>query len=174
MCHICKKEICDCKSLQEKYYVCSCVRCHTNFYLKKTPLLQIFFVNGKMELKNSQGPQLQWDCQRASRKAFVENDRSMLRLNFKETTNVKCSLSIPENVHLVVNGTNGKVDFEEPRYHINLKLTNGQIGLSEDTSVKYAYNLNVNVGKLDNFISNPTQDSYKIEMKLMNGMIEKN
>jgi len=142
--------------------------------IKKTPNIEVLFQNGKIELENSSKATLEWKCKGVSSNGFVENEKDVVKLNFNNTSNVKCFLAIPTGVHLLMNGSNGKIDFENPRYHVNLKLTNGKISFSEDASSKYVYVFNLVAGKIDDFQSNQSKDSYKIEMNLVNGKIEKN
>ncbi|MBF0315563.1 MAG: DUF1700 domain-containing protein [Oligoflexia bacterium] len=142
--------------------------------LKKTPTIEVIFQNGSMELENSNNSQLQWKCKGANSNGLFEKENARVRLNFKNSSEPKCSLSIPTNVTLVLNGDNGHIDFKKPRYHVSLKLINGTIGISEDPTAKYSYDLHVTSGKTDNFTSTTTNDSYKIEMQLVNGNIEKN
>jgi len=141
--------------------------------IKKAPKIEVLFANGKMGFENSHNNQLVWKCHGANSENVMENEKGLTRLNFKKVANVKCAVDIPKGIYLIVDGGNGKIDFEEPSYHVDLKLANGKIGFSEDTSLKYVYGLRVTNGVVDDFKSNPSSDAYKIDMKIVNGKIDK-
>ena len=82
--------------------------------IKKAPKIEVLFANGKMGFENSHNNQLVWKCHGANSENVMENEKGLTRLNFKKVANVKCAVDIPKGIYLIVDGGNGKTDFEEP------------------------------------------------------------
>ena len=140
--------------------------------LEKNPNIEVLFINGKFDIENSGSKTLEWDCEGVNNQNSVLNDQGRIKINFSNYSQVQCSLTIPAGINLIMSGTNGRIDFEEPRYHISLTLTNGKINFAEAADAKYAYDFKLINGKVDNFTSDLSNDAYKIKMDLVNGRIE--
>ncbi|MEQ1876723.1 MAG: DUF1700 domain-containing protein, partial [Bdellovibrionia bacterium] len=91
-------------------------------YTLKTPAkaeIQIPFTNGKIDLQTSDDNTLSWKCTAydgASPAAVTEKGGRYV-LDFSQARGMKCDISIPANTTVSLNGANGKVDIEKPRYN---------------------------------------------------------
>lgn len=131
------------------------------------------FPSGKVELKNAEGSSLlSWVCKTSSEDgaARAPTDTHPV-LDLSQMNRVRCQISVPEKLNLMVNGKNGRVFVDQPRFHLNVVQENGKVELSPDKNVPYSYSLSVSAGKIDKFESSTDPHAYKIVINLKHGKI---
>ena len=78
--------------------------------LKKNPTLDIAFGNGKIDLENAIGANLEWKCKGLSNGGIVEKNNTKTIFNFRNTAMIKCTIAIPKGMNLEISGDNGKIE----------------------------------------------------------------
>lgn len=136
------------------------------------------FANGKFEITNSGSDIISWKCaakggaKHQSDKILSKSNNNLV-LNLDQYAGVKCDLEIPRGARFKIQGANGKIKFDEPRYGVDVELSNGKVEIKPDESVNYKYSLAVSNGKIDSFVSSDKADAYLIKINLSNGKISK-
>ena len=135
----------------------------------------IKFADGKWELNNSADSKLSWRCRGGDLKNPPEPsaEGKGTLLDMSQITGVKCELSVPEKQELRLEGTNGKVEVNEPHYNFDLDLKNGKVDLEPDGKMNYRYAFSVANGKTDSFESSGDPGAFVITVHMINGMISR-
>jgi len=141
----------------------------------KTPgtEIEIPFISGKIELGNSDSDSIQWDChiEKQDPKPVLNKTKGKVSFDFGKGGKAHCEIKIPKQVTVNLQGSNGKIDVEDPRYHLNAKLSNGKVSISTESNQKYYFDTNVVNGKMDSFDSSDDKNAWKISVNLTNGEI---
>ena len=137
--------------------------------------INIPFVNGKFELMNSLDNIFRWNCNIIGKAndPIILNDKSV-EFALSKNGSSKCSFKIPSNTSVNVNGSNAKIKVLKPLYNININSLNGQVVIIPHAEKTYKYDMSVTHGEVDSFKSNDSNESYKISVNLMNGLIKNN
>lgn len=133
------------------------------------------FTNGKFDIRNSDENQFNWSCRGAGSAAPKQmiTDNTGLKLDLTTLVGADCELEIPENAKLIIEGANGKIELDNPRFSIGAKVTNGKIAIDPDESQEYIYDLSVTTGKIDKFVSSDKPNALAISIKINNGKISR-
>ncbi|MBI2519058.1 MAG: hypothetical protein HYV97_01515 [Bdellovibrio sp.] len=131
------------------------------------------FRNGKLNVFPAVDTQLRWSCKARGEKdkSFLLDEGNKIILNFAEKSDVKCDLHIPAGVTFVVEGTNGKLNFEYPHFRIDVRLTNGDITFIPAKDKKYKFDTNIVNGKIGGLDSSSAEDALLVKFSLTNGNI---
>ncbi|HMQ11276.1 MAG TPA: hypothetical protein PKC21_05095 [Oligoflexia bacterium] len=142
---------------------------------QKFKQLHIKFNNGMMELSNHDQSQLAWKCKLRGNDIgdVVQEQGDILLIDFKNLDKAKCSIRMPQDLKLKVEGKNGKIELIEPKQDADLALHNGKCEIDPEHGVKYHYDLQVNHGKMDDFVSSSSSDAVQIKVRVKNGVISK-
>lgn len=134
------------------------------------------FRNGKFEISYNNEGRFTWGCNATeggdSFSMAAESNR-ILTLDLDKIRGVKCELSLPQGVPLVLNGANGDIEVEEPQAPLSIQLANGRVTLDPDKNKNYEYELKVQNGRVDEFESAPTKGSIKIKIEIQNGYVQR-
>lgn len=134
---------------------------------------RVRFGNGRVELSNATEGRLAWNCTATGRGQAPAPQESggETVLDLSEVRGVKCEIRVPERARLAVDGTNGKIEIDEPRYDVDASLGNGKVLLRPEEGRAYRYALTVTNGKSDSFISSDAKDAHRITVHVGNGRI---
>ncbi len=138
--------------------------------------ISIKFINGKIEVSNTNEQKFSWNCSsRGSTSASPKPiaDKNGVAFDLSQLSWVKCSLLVPADTKLSIDGSNGKLEFDEPHYHITANMTNGKVSLIPDDNTAYRYTLAAINGKMDSFESSNKSEAYLVAIHLVNGKISK-
>lgn len=128
------------------------------------------YKNGKMEVKTATNNVMAWNCALVGQSPTVDERPGELILDFTNSTDTKCELTIPIGSRLSMSGKNGKVELNEPEYNVDLKVANGKVLIRPKSGTKYNYDLRAKNGKVENFESQ-LPENYKISVDVVNGKI---
>jgi hypothetical protein len=135
--------------------------------------IKIKFNSGKFDISTSDRV-LTWNCRGSSKGSPIKSAmKNEFALDFSSMRGIKCELGIPKNSNMKIDGTNGKLDFENPDFSIAATLTNGKVTLSPIESQAYKYDLNVEHGSSEEFISSGKPDAHRISIHIDNGKISR-
>lgn len=145
-----------------------------SYAITKGQSIAVKFGNGKINVVNSDDSKLSWNC--STRKSQTPpqsptTDKDGVALDLSALSWVKCELSIPENTKLLINGSNGKIEFNEPRFSLAANITNGKVGIHPDEDKAYRYDVGVTNGMTDSFTSSDKADAYTVSIHVANGKI---
>ncbi len=135
--------------------------------------LKVFASNGKIEMSTSADNVLKWNCdvdQVAGIQPIVSG--TTVELNFAKYKDLDCNIEIPQKMDSSIELSNGKLELSETAGNFDLNLQNGQIEISTQSSTPYKYDLQVNQGMLDNFVSSKDKNAFTIKARLQNGKIQ--
>ncbi|OQW46414.1 MAG: hypothetical protein A4S09_05440 [Proteobacteria bacterium SG_bin7] len=134
------------------------------------------FSNGEFEITYNHLKKFSWDCKAAEGSdAFsmaTEQDR-ILTLNLKKTKGVKCELSLPAETLVVISGTNGGLEIENPQGPVDIQLENGSVVVEPDLRKAYNFEIKVLNGNADSFDSTNATNAIKIKIDIKNGYVQK-
>lgn len=142
---------------------------------KNIQKIEIPFLNGAFEVDYSdKNSEFHWECKTGENlKVLTPIEKNgILKLDLKTTPGAKCEFTIPTGIALKLHGDNGKVELTRPQAPIDLKIVNGKVAISPDPDLKYHYQMNVSLGKIDSFESSNAKDAIPIQVELTNGLIE--
>lgn len=127
--------------------------------------------NGKIEARTAVDQNFSWRCEGTGASAFPLHTKDKTQvLDLSDIAFVGCEIRVPVGHELSITGTNGRVDLDEPRFSASVELANGKVSIDAEKGVRYAYDLNVTNGKVDQFTSDPNPE-YRIKAKIGNGKI---
>jgi DUF4097 and DUF4098 domain-containing protein YvlB len=69
-------------------------------------------------------------------------------------------------------GANGEIDVNQPQSTVDVKLENGRIVISPDSSKQYKYQASVVNGSSEGLVSSNSPDAILIKLAVTNGNIE--
>jgi len=138
----------------------------------------IQFTNAKLEVSTSKAPELRWSCEYlgAKQSDLLKEDTQTKALLFTlgHVAAVECDLQIPQGIRVAINGANAQIAFDEPRFDLDVRVTNGQVDFSPHRHDRYNYDVKVTNGAVDAFTSTGQgADAYQIMIRLTNGQVEK-
>ncbi|MCI5072214.1 hypothetical protein MRY82_04630 [bacterium] len=143
--------------------------------IQQFKLLHILFNNGMMELSNHDEAELAWKCKLRGEPVnnTVKEEGEVLLIDLTSSEKAKCSIRMPQDLKLKVEGKNGKVELIEPKQDADIALLNGKCEIDPEYGVKYRYDLQVNQGKMDDFVSSSSKEAVQIKVRVKNGVISK-
>ena len=136
--------------------------------------ISVKFGSGKIELNNSESSKFSWSCNSIKKGApSATTENNLVALDLSAQGWVKCEISVPEHAKFAINGTDGKLAIEEPRYNISANLINGKVDVEPAEDHSYRYDLQVTHGKMDSFQSSDKSDAFNMAIHLVNGRISR-
>ena len=133
------------------------------------------FNSGKFEIRDSESDKLTWSC--TTKEAFLpkpEDEGNAFNLDFSSLSFVNCKISIPESSPLLIRGVNGKIVFNSPSFDVDAQLENGKIIFRNQEKSSYKFDVSVQNGQIDTFISSAQKSSHLVKMHVANGVITNN
>ena len=137
----------------------------------------IKFNSGKFDLNPTTESTFKLDCKLSQPplENMIKNNVSSITIDFSELDGSTCSLSIPRDTNLRIQGDAGKLVITYPNFHLDAKLTAGNIIFTPDENLTYNYNINVENGYRANFKSESLiGDEYEVRINIKNGSVHKN
>lgn len=138
--------------------------------------VELPFTNGKIELLNAAGNTLMWECKIRSAEAKepkITKEARRVALDFSQVHGVKCEVQVPAKSTVKIEGGNGKLEVERPRFHLDAKLSNGKVELVPDDNLKYKFTTKVTNGKMDDFTSSEDKGALRMDVTIANGVISR-
>lgn len=134
------------------------------------------FTNGKFNLKTSSDHQIHWNCKTSKSEGEVTLVQESRTHDYKfqigkNNQNANCNIELPKGVSLVLNATNGKIVFNEPRFNLDVQMTNGKINLLPATDAPYRFETKVTTGKISLPESSTDKNAYLAKFNLVNGNV---
>lgn len=139
----------------------------------KVQTVAINFKNGKFNFTTSKDNKITWNCKLGGshENPTISHDGSAYKMSFDNASSVKCTISIPAKVALMVEGMNGKLQIERPRFPVDVRLMNGAISFDGDKDQNYKFATSVVNGKVTNLNSSEAPDALPMKFALTNGKI---
>ncbi|OFZ20890.1 MAG: hypothetical protein A2X94_05120 [Bdellovibrionales bacterium GWB1_55_8] len=136
--------------------------------------IDVRFTNGKFEVKTSETEKFGWDCRsKAKGETRPRLEAGVLLFDFSGMKGVRCDLSVPREASLLLKGTNGNLEINEPEFHLDARLVNGNIEIAPADDEHYRVDLSVVNGSSDSFDSSDDPKAYRLTAQLTNGRITK-
>ena len=140
--------------------------------------IELRFINGEMEFASAAGATLTWNCR--SRAKMDEKPQVVdgaLILDFSKLKDVHCNFSVPQDAEVQVKGVNGDVQVHEPKFHLELRLVNGDFQIAPANDAQYRMDFGVMNGVVDSFESPNFHSSeakaFRLTAHLTNGRIKR-
>jgi hypothetical protein len=137
----------------------------------------IKFNSGKFDFSQTSESRLKLDCKLSEppKDNMIKNNVSSIKIDFSELEGSSCRVDVPRDINLRVEGEAGKLVIAYPSYHIDAKLTAGNIVFSPDDNESYIYDINVKNGyrgvfKQEDYLG----DEYEVRINIENGSVHKN
>lgn len=140
-------------------------------------LVALPFSNGEMEIAMAEhgSRMLEWRCRivnpRPTDHPSVRSDKDKFTVDLSAVGGSECQLRIPEGVRLEVQGQNGKVHLEQPRFSGGVKIVNGEITFEADQAATYNVEGKVMNGQVDPLPNDPSPDAHRLQLSVQNGGI---
>ena len=134
--------------------------------------ISILFSSGEVSLAPSSSKQISWSCRYQGSSPTVSEEGEPFVLNFKNTKEVKCLLSVPSAIKTILTGLNGQIYIKKPQGAIDVSLTNGSVMISPDSKQSYQFDLKIMNGRVGDFKSSTDKNAIQIKARVQNGLIE--
>lgn len=146
---------------------------HQTIDTSRFKTVQIPFANGKISLKTSIDSSVHWDCKfdGPHGSGQLMEKAGVMAFDFGNRANVKCEIQIPKKIKSEVEGSNGKIDLEQPQGDVEVRLTNGKVSMTPANGLRYHYDLRVKRGLVAVFSSSDDPKAIQIKMDIVNGAI---
>lgn len=134
------------------------------------------FESGKFDFKTHVESEVSFECKLSSPPTddMIKQERNKILINFEDLEGSNCTIKLPEDSKLIASGNIGAVNFEAPKFDIELELDAGNIIITPDQTRTYFYDLSVDKGHKDEFDnSNKESAEHKIIINLNTGSISK-
>lgn len=137
--------------------------------------LVINFQSGMMNFETSKTRELSWNCKLENSPSddFVTMGSDSLQMDFIKTGGSSCTIMIPTDLKIAIDGGNAQVFLNEPEFDTYLELDNGQVIINPNPELDYKYNLRAINGMIDKFDSSEAEKAYELRINLDNGSIIK-
>lgn len=135
----------------------------------------ISFNSGKIDLINSPDRNLKWLCklEKAPDQDVISFKNDSVKLKLDNYGNGSCTLELPMDAKVQLEGLEGEVTVKEPIYDIFVDINNGAINFIHAPEVEYTYSLRLKNGPRVNFPDNSMDpNAYEIQLELDNGTIK--
>ncbi len=140
----------------------------------------ILFSNANFIINTSASNELSWKCKTdgtdgANTLPIIKNESKSFHLDFSNQDYTDCTIEVPKNLKLTMNGHNGTIKFNKINFPAHTTLDNGRIIFTVDPKTKYTFDISVANGRTDDFSNYQSSDkssAYKIFIDLSNGSVE--
>ena len=129
-----------------------------------------------MTFKTARDNKLLWNCRIAGmRKRFhlIDELGDAVVMNLDHSSGAECVISIPSGLHVFVEGGNGRVNIDKPRFHMDLHLANAKVGVSPADGQAYKYDVKVTTGKTEHFESAAGDRVFNLNIAVDNGAVSR-
>lgn len=141
--------------------------------LQQGQAVNVKFNSGKFAVENTLDPAFLWDCKVKGSATPPTAVDGVLSFDLSDLRSANCVLKFPKNSKVMIEGQNGKLEFEEPRFDIDAKLANGKAEFSAASDALYQFDMSVGAGHTDKFESSNDPTAHKIRVHVDNGKIQK-
>jgi hypothetical protein len=133
----------------------------------------VLFGNGKVSATTAKDKFFIWDCHgryddNASPKMTEKAGKKTLDLS--EIGQLHCDLNVPQGADVQLQGSNGKILVEKPRFNLDASLNNGRVNVMPDDATRYAFDFNVGNGRADSRAPD-TNPEFHLHVQVNNGRI---
>lgn len=137
--------------------------------------LDVQFGNGKFTFSTSADGLAHWKCavKAGDEKIDVVPKDGKSSFDLTWASGAKCQFEVPAKTKLTIEGGNGRVAFEKPRFDVELSLLNGKVSIAPRAGEKYRYHTEVTNGVADNFASTEGPGAFDIKVNVANGRISR-
>lgn len=136
--------------------------------------LVLSFKTMKLELKNGVSDNLKWDCKLKyppqEQNVFPQNDAFLM--NFKDNEG-SCEIIIPSHLKLSIDGLEGQIESDELLNDLSIELKGGLVIYTPHPEGLFKYNLSVDDGRVDKYISSDSSSAKEVTIRLDQGQITK-
>lgn len=135
--------------------------------------VDVSFSAGSVKVKVAKGHELTWDCQARGDvpNPVQKGDRFVFDLTKNES--LDCKLGLPTDAILNLKGAVGKIDLESPTFATSADLTTGKIEFEPADGTAYKFDVAVETGKADEFVSSDKPDAVAVRMRVGIGAIKR-
>lgn len=136
----------------------------------------INFKSGILNIRPSLSPTLGWDCklEKAPSEEFVNINQDTIELDLEKTGGASCTIELPQDLKITVDGREGQVNIIEPQNDFFLEMDHGQVNLTLDPEREYRYQLNVDDGQILDLPTSSENDGTELRINLKTGIIRRN
>jgi hypothetical protein len=133
--------------------------------------IRIELSNGKLDVRTARDNKFSWNCRGSGISAFPLSKKGEMQvLKVSSLAFVDCEIEVPVATDLSIEGANGQIDLDEPQFSAKVDLGNGKVDIDPRKGTRYAYDLKVTNGKVDQMPSDPNPE-FRIQVKIDNGKI---
>lgn len=136
--------------------------------------LLMHFSTGNLTLKNSLDRSISWNCkiQYPPNEDIISIKDDSIRMNLDQFGGGSCTIAVPINFKLTVEGQEGEVLLNEPEFDAFVDMNDGNIHIKHSPEVAYKYSVRLKNGMKDKFPKDSDKDdAYEIQLELKNGSI---
>lgn len=132
--------------------------------------IQIPFSNGKFEFTTSADRTLHWSCKLSPQKGEADPVLSgdTARMDLSSLAGARCEFQIPKGILLKVEGSNAKIEFNEPQFNVEVSAANGKIDFEKAKNATYAIDAK---GLIEGAEVSDPKGLYSVKLRLGNGAI---
>ena len=133
------------------------------------------FDSGIMNFKTSPNRKAGWKCklQNPPGKDIVNVLQNALEINLEAQGGGSCDIEIPVDATLTASGKDAQVNVIEPEYDLMVEFDNGMLSFSPNPEVEYNYDIRVERGEQDEFLSSSGPNAYEVKLYLENGSVRR-
>ncbi len=134
---------------------------------------QFQFANGNIDIKTEVTKDILWECesnQKMGGEIEVEED-TISFLPAGNASGLNCKLTLPEQLSLNIEGTNGKIKVSPLHAAAQIKLNNGLVELLLDSHKKYNFDASLQNGQLPSLPQDQSADSIPVKIEMINGKV---
>ena len=136
--------------------------------------LVLEFSSGRILTRSWDEPYIKIRCQVTPEEPEVDISESANEVRILgEDIMMMCDIHFPQRLSLSIDGDNGWVSALNIRQPTSIFLDNGWVGLGVDKTLKYDYQIRLDVGTVDNFESQPDDRAIPIVVDIAHGMVSR-
>lgn len=132
------------------------------------------FGNGKLEVLNAKNSELLWTCtvrEDDHTDIFPSTTTEGTHLDLTGFKGIGCSIYVPKVSSIHIKGGNGKIEIDQPNSGVKVELTNGKVDFTPNKDKDYKYDVSLDIGKIDRFVSSNKPGAIPVSIHLVNGKI---
>lgn len=136
-----------------------------------TDKIKLVFGDGDVEISTAEGNEMTWSCRGTGAAPNPKVVADLTTVDFSQVKDSRCEIGIPANRHLEVRAAKGKVELNEPRFHVKAHLESGKMEFSDAEGAAYSFVTSVRSGKSDEFRQSDKKNAYTAELHVDRGIL---